>query len=68
MTATEPILSVQDLHVTFATDEGPVRAGDMVVIAPGTPHKLWNPGPEPLVLLCCCAPGYSDADTELLEP
>jgi mannose-6-phosphate isomerase-like protein (cupin superfamily) len=49
-------------------DEAPVRAGDMVVIAPGTPHKLWNPGVEPLVLMCCCAPAYSDADTVLLEP
>ena len=27
------------------------------------PHKLWNTGPEPLVLLCCCAPAYSDDDT-----
>jgi mannose-6-phosphate isomerase-like protein (cupin superfamily) len=48
-------------------DEDEVRAGDTVVIAPGTPHKLWNPGAEPLVLLCCCAPGYSDGDTVLLE-
>jgi mannose-6-phosphate isomerase-like protein (cupin superfamily) len=48
-------------------EEGPVRAGDAVVIAPGTRHKLWNPGREPLVLLCCCAPAYSDADTVLLE-
>ena len=44
-----------------------VAAGDSVLIAPGTPHKLWNPGPGPLVLLCCCSPPYSDADTELLE-
>ena len=44
-----------------------VRAGDSVLIAPGTPHKLWNPGAEPLALLCCCAPPYTDADTELLE-
>jgi mannose-6-phosphate isomerase-like protein (cupin superfamily) len=43
--------------------EGNVSAGDCVVIAPGTPHKLWNPGDEPLVLLCCCAPAYSDDDT-----
>jgi mannose-6-phosphate isomerase-like protein (cupin superfamily) len=34
-----------------------------VVIPPGTPHKLWNPNDAPLVLLCCCAPAYSDADT-----
>ena len=29
-------------------------------------HKLFNPGAEPLVLLCCCAPPYSDEDTVLL--
>ncbi len=44
-----------------------VRAGDCVVIAPGTAHKLWADDSEPLVLLCCCAPAYSDADTVLLE-
>jgi mannose-6-phosphate isomerase-like protein (cupin superfamily) len=42
-----------------------VRSGDAVVIAPGTRHKLWNPGPDVLVLLCCCAPPYSDEDTIL---
>jgi mannose-6-phosphate isomerase-like protein (cupin superfamily) len=44
-------------------EEADVVAGDCVVIPPGTPHKLWNRGEEPLVLLCCCAPAYSDADT-----
>lgn len=44
-------------------DETQVTAGDCVVIPPGTPHKLWNTGTEPLTLLCCCAPAYSDADT-----
>jgi mannose-6-phosphate isomerase-like protein (cupin superfamily) len=43
--------------------EDDVSAGDCVVIPPGTIHKLWNPGPEQLVLLCCCAPAYSDDDT-----
>ena len=47
--------------------EGAVRAGDCVVIAPGLRHKLLNPGPDPLVLLCCCAPAYSDEDTVLIE-
>jgi mannose-6-phosphate isomerase-like protein (cupin superfamily) len=47
--------------------EADVRAGDTVVIAPGLPHKLWNPGGEPLELLCCCAPPYSHDDTVLLE-
>ncbi len=44
----------------------PVRAGDCVVIAAGTVHKLWA-GEQPLVLLCCCSPAYSHQDTVLLE-
>lgn len=49
-------------------DERAVRAGDCVVIPPGTPHKLWADDDAPLVLLCCCSPAYSDADTEICEP
>lgn len=45
-------------------DVGP---GDTVSIAPGRAHCIENPGPDELVFLCCCAPAYSDADTELLE-
>jgi mannose-6-phosphate isomerase-like protein (cupin superfamily) len=48
--------------------EAPVGAGDTVVIPPGTPHKLRNDGDEPLVLLCCCSPPYSDEDTVFTEP
>jgi mannose-6-phosphate isomerase-like protein (cupin superfamily) len=49
-------------------DEADVRAGDTVVIPPGTRHKLFNDdASEPLVLLCCCAPPYSHEDTVLLE-
>jgi mannose-6-phosphate isomerase-like protein (cupin superfamily) len=44
-----------------------VRAGDCVVIPPGTRHKLWAGEGEALVLLCCCAPPYSDADTVITE-
>jgi mannose-6-phosphate isomerase-like protein (cupin superfamily) len=47
--------------------EGEVRAGDAVVIPPGTRHRLVNTGKDPLVLLCCCAPPYSDDDTVLTE-
>jgi mannose-6-phosphate isomerase-like protein (cupin superfamily) len=47
--------------------ERDVSPGDCAVIPPGTVHKLWNTGEEPLVLLCCCAPAYSDEDTVLLE-
>ncbi len=42
-----------------------VRPGQCVVIAPGAIHQLVNTGDEPLRLLCCCAPPYSDADTVL---
>jgi len=50
-------------RMRLGEDEGDVRAGDCVVIPPGTPHKLWSTGTESLVLLCCCAPAYSDEDT-----
>jgi len=46
-------------------EESEVAAGDTVVIPPGTRHKLWNTGTEPLKLLCCCAPPYSHEDTVL---
>ena len=45
-----------------------VRAGDCVVIPPGTPHKLWAGGDGDLVLLCACAPSYTDEDTVITEP
>jgi mannose-6-phosphate isomerase-like protein (cupin superfamily) len=54
-------------RMRLGEEELAVEAGVCVVIAPGTDHKLWNTGGEPLVLLCCCAPPYSDADTVLLE-
>jgi len=44
-----------------------VGAGDCVLIPPGTPHKMWNAGAAPLVLLCCSAPPYSHEDTVLTE-
>jgi mannose-6-phosphate isomerase-like protein (cupin superfamily) len=44
-----------------------VGPGDTVHIRPGTPHALINDSDVELRLLCCSAPPYSDADTELLE-
>jgi len=44
-----------------------VRPGDCAVIPPGVEHQLVNTGDEDLVLLCCCAPAYSDEDTVLLQ-
>ena len=54
-------------RIRVGGEEAEVRAGDTVVIAPGVRHKLWNPGTEPLVLLCCSAPPYSHEDTVLCE-
>lgn len=44
-----------------------VLVGDTVLIPPGTPHCIHNPGPTDLLFLCCCAPAYDDADTFLLD-
>src|SRR5262249_37267920 len=44
-----------------------VKAGDAIAIPHGKRHKLWNTGTETLHLLCCCAPGYEDADTVMTE-
>ena len=54
-------------RMKLGDEETDVSAGDTVVIPPGTPHKLWNTGTEPLKLLCCCAPPYSHDDTVLLR-
>lgn len=48
-------------------EERDVRPGDCAVIPPGTEHKLWCTGAEPLRLLCCCSPAYSHEDTFLTE-
>jgi mannose-6-phosphate isomerase-like protein (cupin superfamily) len=48
-------------------EERPVKPGDAIAIPPGHRHKLWNTGPEPLRLLCCCAPAYEHDDTYLVE-
>jgi mannose-6-phosphate isomerase-like protein (cupin superfamily) len=55
-------------RMILGEEESAVRAGDCVVIPPGTEHQLVNDGREPLVLLCCCAPPYSHEDTVLIRP
>jgi mannose-6-phosphate isomerase-like protein (cupin superfamily) len=52
-------------RMRLGDEEREVGPGDTVVIAPGVAHKLWSTGEEPLRLLCCCAPAYSDEDTVL---
>ena len=55
-------------RMRLGEEEQDVRAGDCVVIPPGARHKLWNGSDdEPLVLLCCCAPAYSDEDTVITD-
>jgi mannose-6-phosphate isomerase-like protein (cupin superfamily) len=54
-------------RMRLGDEETLVAAGDCVVIPPGIEHKLWNEGDEDLVLLCCCAPAYSNEDTVITE-
>jgi len=53
--------------MTLGDDCFTVGAGDTVLISPGTPHRIEATGLDPLRILCCCSPPYSDEDTELLE-
>lgn len=55
-------------RMRLGDSEKPVQAGDTVVIPPGVEHKLWADRDVDLVLLCACAPPYSDADTVITEP
>ena len=52
--------------MTLNDETFPIRSGDSILITPGTPHRVENTGHEALRILCCCAPAYSHADTELL--
>ena len=54
-------------RLTVGDDERDVGPGDCAVIPPGDVHQLVNTGNGPLVLLCCCAPAYSDEDTVLVD-
>jgi mannose-6-phosphate isomerase-like protein (cupin superfamily) len=44
-----------------------VGVGDAIAIPPGMTHQIENIGDVVLKLLCCCAPGYENADTVLVE-
>lgn len=35
-----------------------IGPGDAVIIRPGQAHKVWNDGPDDLVLIVSCAPAY----------
>ncbi len=53
--------------MTLGDERFSVLPGDTVHIPPDTPHCISNIGAEPLRLLCCCTPAYSDGDTVLLH-
>jgi mannose-6-phosphate isomerase-like protein (cupin superfamily) len=55
-------------RMRLAGEEAAVRTGDCVVIPPGAEHQLVNDGADSLVLLCCCSPPYSHADTVITAP
>lgn len=52
--------------MTLGDEKFTVKTGDSIAISPGTAHCIENTGETALHILCCCAPAYSHADTELL--
>jgi mannose-6-phosphate isomerase-like protein (cupin superfamily) len=48
-------------------EERTIREGDCALIPPGARHKLFNVGGGPLVIVCACAPAYTDEDTRITE-
>ena len=53
--------------MSLAGKKFPVKAGDAVLIPPGTPHKIFNTGKKTITLLGACSPPYSHSDTYTLE-
>jgi mannose-6-phosphate isomerase-like protein (cupin superfamily) len=54
-------------QMRIGAETAEVGPGDAVAIPPGLTHQITNTAQEPLVFLCCCAPGYEHADTVLVE-
>ncbi|MCB1801980.1 MAG: cupin domain-containing protein [Gammaproteobacteria bacterium] len=52
--------------MTLGDAQFEISPGDTIAIPPGTAHRVRNPGPDELIILCCCSPPYSHDDTELL--
>ncbi|MFH0729769.1 MAG: cupin domain-containing protein [Pseudomonadota bacterium] len=52
-------------EMTLGDDRFEVSAGDTILIAPKTPHRISNAQAGELKLLCCCSPPYSHEDTHL---
>ncbi len=54
-------------RMRIGSETAEVGPGDAIAIPPGLVHQITNHGEQPLVFLCCCAPGYEHADTVLVE-
>jgi mannose-6-phosphate isomerase-like protein (cupin superfamily) len=54
-------------RMRIGSEERPVGVGDAIAIPPGLEHEITNTGSEVLRFLCCCAPGYENTDTVLIE-
>ena len=52
--------------MTLGGETFAIAVGDSIAITPGMPHRVENTGTGALHILCCCAPAYAHADTELL--
>jgi mannose-6-phosphate isomerase-like protein (cupin superfamily) len=48
-------------------EERLISEGDCALIPPGTRHKVFNTGADPLRIVCACSPAYSEEDTTLTE-
>lgn len=53
--------------MTLGATQFKVGVGDTICIPPGKPHRIEATKTGTLVLLCCCSPAYSHADTEILK-
>lgn len=53
--------------LTVGQETSTVRAGDTIVIPPGTSHKIANTGETELVMIVTCAPAWHVEDNVFLE-
>jgi mannose-6-phosphate isomerase-like protein (cupin superfamily) len=54
-------------RMRIGEEQRDVGPGDAIAIPPGVIHTITNTGAGTLRFLCCCAPGYEDSDTVLVE-
>src|SRR5262245_51740512 len=54
-------------HMRIGDETRDVGPGDAIAIPPGVVHTITSTGRQTLKFLCCCAPGYEESDTVLVE-